>query len=57
MKTQITLETKEIRKIIARFLQIREEQVIPQRYSYAVEGVTAEEIRRRLGDENGAADP
>ena len=49
MKEQITLESKEVRTVIARFFGIREEQVIPQRYGFAVEGLTAEEIRKKLG--------
>ena len=48
MKTQVTLDTKDVRKIIADHLSIREEQVIPQRYSYAIEGLPAEEIRKRI---------
>jgi len=48
MKTQVTLETKDVRAILAKFLGIREEQVIPQRYSFAIEGMTAEEIRKKI---------
>lgn len=48
MKQQITLESKEVRKIIARYLDIPEEQVIPLRYSYAIEGMTVEEIEDKL---------
>lgn len=50
MKTQITLEGKEVKAIIAKFLGIKEEQVIPLRYNFAVEGMTAEEIEKRLKD-------
>lgn len=48
MKQQITLESKEVRKILARYLDIPEEQVIPLRYSYAIEGMTVEEIEDKL---------
>ena len=48
MKTQITLEAKEVRKIIAKFLEIKEEDVIPNRYSFGVTEITAEEIEKKL---------
>lgn len=48
MKTQITLDSKEVRAIIAKFLDIKEEQVIPMRYNFAVEGITAEQIAEKL---------
>lgn len=50
MKQQITLESKEVRKIIAKFLNISEEQVIPLRYNFAIEGITIEEIIKKIGD-------
>ena len=48
MKTQITLEGKEVRTIIAKFLGIKEEQVVPLRYNFAVEGITPEQITEKL---------
>lgn len=48
MKTQITLESKEVRTIIAKFLGVKEEQVIPMRYNFAIEGMTAEQIAEKL---------
>lgn len=48
MKTTVQLESKDVRAIIARFLGIPEEQVIPMRYNFAVEGMSAEEIKKRL---------
>ena len=48
MKTQITLDSKEVRTIIAKFLGVKEEQVIPLRYNFAVEGMTAEQIAEKL---------
>lgn len=45
----ISLDTKDVRAILAKFLGIREEQVIPNRYSFAVTGITVEEIERRIG--------
>lgn len=50
MKTQITLDSKEVKTIIAKFLGISEEQVIPLRYNFAIEGLTVEEIERKLND-------
>lgn len=48
MKTQITLDGKEVKTIIAKFLGISEEQVIPLRYNFAIEGLSVEEIERKL---------
>lgn len=51
MKTQITLESKEIRMILARFFGVPETQIIPLRYSYAIEGMSADEVARRISGE------
>ena len=48
MKQQITLESKDVRCIIAKFLNIPEEKVIPLRYNFAIEGLTVEEIETKL---------
>lgn len=48
MKQQVTLESKEVRAIIARYMKIPVEQVIPLRYSFAIEGLTATEIEKRI---------
>lgn len=50
MKQQITLDSKEVRKIIAIFLGIPEEQVVPLRYNFAIEGMSAEEIERKMAE-------
>lgn len=50
MKTQITLDSKEVKTIIARFLGIKEEQVIPLRYNFAVDGISEEQITEKLKD-------
>ena len=52
MKTTVQLETKDVREIIARFLGIPLEDVIPQRYSYAIAGMSAEEIEKRINSDN-----
>ena len=48
MQPTVTLNGKDVRKIVAKFLGITEEQVIPNRYSYAVTGISVEEIERRI---------
>ena len=50
MKQQITLDSKEVRKIIAKFFGIPEEQVVPLRYNFAIEGMSAEEIERKMAE-------
>lgn len=48
MKTTVNLENKDVREIIARFLGVKVEQVIPQRYTFGIEGMSAEEITKRI---------
>lgn len=48
MKETVTLEAKDVRAIIARYLNIPEENVIALRYNFAVSGISAAEIERRL---------
>lgn len=50
MKSTVTLETKDVREIIALFLGIRTEDVAPNRYSFSVASITAEEIERKVKD-------
>jgi len=50
MKTTVQLESKEVRVIIAKFLGIPIDAVLPNRYSFGVEGVTPEEIEKKLSD-------
>lgn len=56
MKTTVTLEPKDVRIIIARFLGIHIEDVIPQRYGFSVAGVPQEEIAWKLSDQEQEAD-
>lgn len=56
MKTTVTLEPKDVRIIIARFLGIPIEDVIPQRYGFSVAGVPQEEIAWKLSDQEQEAD-
>lgn len=48
MKTTVTLESKDVREIIAKFLGVKIEDVIPNRYSFGVANMSAEEIERRI---------
>ena len=48
MKTTVQLENKDVREIIAKFLQIPIESVIPNRYNFSIENMSAEEIAKRI---------
>ena len=48
MKTTVSLESKDVREIIAKFLGVKTENVIPSRYSYSVTGMEAGEIARLI---------
>ena len=48
MKTTVQLESKDVKAIIARYLGIPEEQVIPMRYNFAIEGMSAEDIQAKI---------
>ena len=48
MKTTVQLETKDVREIISRFLGIPTEDVIPNRYSFSVANMSADEIEKRI---------
>ena len=50
MKTiqAVQLDSKDTREIIARFLGIPIERVIPNRYNFSIEGMSAEEIERKI---------
>ena len=51
--TQVQLESKEVRKALALFFGVDEKQVIPMKYGFALDGITEEEIKRRLGADDG----
>lgn len=48
MKTMVGLDSKDVRTIIALFLGIEEERIIPSRYSFSVAGMTEEEIQKKM---------
>jgi len=53
MKTTVNLENKDVRIIIAKFLGVRLEDVIPNRYSFGVANMPAEEIERKIRGGDG----
>lgn len=48
MKTTVQLESKDVREIIAKFLQIPVEDVIPNRYSFSVANMSVEDIGKKI---------
>lgn len=48
MKTTVTLESKDVREIIARFLGVKVEDVIPNRYSFGVANMPAQVIAEKI---------
>ncbi len=48
MKTIVNLETKDVREIIAKYLGIPEDDVIPNRYSFGIANMTVEQIEAKL---------
>lgn len=51
MRTTVQLASKDVRQIIAKFLGVSIEDIIPNRYNFSVAGMTAEEIERRIKGE------
>lgn len=48
MKTTVQLDSKDVREIIAKFLDIPVEDVIPNRYSFGIANRSAEEIENKI---------
>lgn len=55
MKTTVNLDNKDVRVIIARFLGVKLEDVIPNRYSFGVTNMPADEIERRIYAQEGSS--
>lgn len=51
MKTTVQLDSKDVREIIAKYLGIPLEDVIPNRYSFSVANMSLEEIERKIKGE------
>ena len=56
MKTTVTLESKDVREIIANYLGIRIEDVIPNRYGFSVANMPANVIAEKIY-ERGRKEP
>ncbi len=50
MKQQITLESAELKAIVAKALNIPEKNVVQLRYSIAIEGLSATEVEKKIKD-------
>lgn len=48
MRETVTLNGSDVRQIIAKFLGIPLEAVIPMKYSFVISGISAEEIEKKL---------
>lgn len=48
MKTVVQLESSDMREIISKYLGVKLEDVIPNRYSFSIAGLTAEEIDKKI---------
>lgn len=48
MKTTVQLDSKDVRAIIAKFFGIPIENVIPNRYSFSIANMSAEEIEKKI---------
>ena len=51
MKMTVQLDSKDVRVIIAKFLRIPVEDVIPNRYNFSIANLSAEEIVKRVKGE------
>lgn len=49
MESAVVLDANDVKKIIASYLGVKEEQVIKSQYSYTVKGVTGEQILKLNG--------
>lgn len=48
MKTTVNLESKDVRLIISKFLGVKPEDIIPNRYSFGVTKMSASEIEKKI---------
>lgn len=49
MKTTVQLESKDVRIIIAKFLDVQVEDVTPNRYNFSIANMSADEIEQKIG--------
>lgn len=50
MKTTVQLDSKDVRIIIAKFLGVAVDDVIPNRYSFSIANLSADEIERKISE-------
>lgn len=50
MKTTVQLDSKDVRIVIAKFLGVSVDDVIPNRYSFSVANLSADEIERKISE-------
>ena len=48
MKSTVTLETKDVRTVIAKFLGVRVEDVVSGRYTYSVMNISADTVATKI---------
>lgn len=48
MTEVITLDSKDVKKILAKFFGIDEKQVIPSRYSWSIGGMSASDVEKKI---------
>ncbi len=52
MKTTVQLESKDVRTILAKFLGVKVDDIIPNRYSFSVANMSEEDIEKKIkGDD------
>ena len=57
MKTTVQLESKDVRTILAKFLGVKLDDIIPNRYSFSVANMSAEEIEKKIKGNDGQEPP
>lgn len=48
MRSSVELDNKDVRQIIAAYLEIPVEDVIPNRYTFSVVNISQEEIQKKM---------
>lgn len=48
MNSGIILDSKDVKEIIAKFLGISIDNVVPTKYSFMITGITEEEIKKKM---------
>ena len=48
MKTTVTLDSKDVKEIIIKFLGVKPENVIPSKYSYSIVDMSENDIKNKI---------